>query len=137
MNVTPQTPLVLGEAKIKKLGTVHTYTSSTGQTALIKALKQVLGSISESALKALESWETDKSIHFSYRADDSDVVRRLDHTLDSMCPKGVYFGLPNVNSNNWGFWPDHINDGTPFRDLARSGLGNNVAVTEFGCAVIS
>ena len=137
MNVTSQTPLVLGDAKIEKLGCVHTYTSSTGQTALIKTLKLVLGSISESALKALESWETDKSIHFSNRAGNSDVVKRLDHTLDSMCPEGVYFGLPNVRSNNWGFWPDLIYDGTPFRNLARSGLDNNVAVTEFGCAVIS
>ena len=137
MNAIPQTPLILGDAKIQKLGCVHIYTMSTGQKELIKTLKQVLDSISESALKALEDWETDKSIHFSSRADESDVVKRLDHTLDAMCPKGIYFGLPNVRSNHWGFWPDLIDDGTPFRDLARSGLDNDNAVTEFGSGMIS
>ena len=39
------------------------------------------------------------------RSETTQITRECSGALDKVAPEGFYFGIPNVNSNMSGFWP--------------------------------
>jgi len=120
--------------KVVKPGLIHEY-ANYDASAHCEAHIACLEKLNPNAGAIVRAKATELIRRFgSIRSETVQLQRECSGALDKIAPAGLYFGIPNVNSNMAGFWPREWIEGATVRNP--KGVPDSIA-RAFGIAVIA